>query len=85
MDINENLAEQIVNFGALEYDIQKISIITGFSEIELTNNPDFLKLYEKGRAMSDYVIDLKLFELSKAGDLKALDKLELRKRLRKSN
>jgi len=32
--------------------------------------------------MADYVIDLKLFEMAKTGDIKALDKLDNRKQLR---
>jgi hypothetical protein len=32
--------------------------------------------------MADYVIDLKLFDMAKSGDIKALDKLDFRKRSR---
>ncbi len=35
--------------------------------------------------MSDYVIDLKLFEMAKSGDIKALEKLDLRKYARKND
>jgi len=40
------------------------------------------KLLQKGRDMADYVIDLKLFEMAKSGDIKALEKLDYRKRTR---
>ena len=38
------------------------------------------QLLQKGRDMADYVIDLKLFEMAKSGDIKALEKLDYRKR-----
>jgi hypothetical protein len=38
---------------------------------------------EKGKDLAEYVIDLKLFEMAKSGDIKALEKFETRKANRK--
>lgn len=79
--------EQVVNFGVFAYGAKKIANILGVDlkevEAEMNDKNSILsKLLEKGRDVSDYVIDLKLFEMAKSGDIKALDKLEFRKRSR---
>jgi len=88
MEIKKEQEEQIINFGAFEYDEKKIASILGIDikevEKEISDKNSLLsKLLEKGKDMSDYVIDLKLFDMGKSGDIKALEKLENRKRLRK--
>ena len=85
MNIHKDNEEMIVNFGALEYDAEKISIILGedIEEVkkEMKNkNSDLFKLLQKGKYLAEYLIDLKLFEMAKSGDIKALDKLDSRKR-----
>lgn len=87
MKITKDQEEQIINFGVFGYDAKKISNILGFDindvkSAMIDKNSDLFKLLEKGRDMSDYVIDIKLFEMAKSGDIKALDKLEHRKRMR---
>lgn len=79
--------EDILNFGAFGYSADVISKIL---EIPLKDVQKALKdestelgrLYEKGKLMSEYAIDKKLFELAQKGDLKAIDKLEYRQRAR---
>ena len=71
--------EQIINFGALGYPIEKISNIMDIKK-EVLQCEIFEELYQKGKDTSDFVIDLKLFEMAKAGDIKALDKLNSRKK-----
>lgn len=88
MKIKKEQEEQIVNFGAFGYKAPKIASILGFNEkdviSEMSNSKSELSiLLQKGKDMSDYVIDLKLFEMAKTGDIKALEKLDLRKRMRK--
>ena len=88
MKIEKEQEEQIVNFGAFEYDAEKIASILGLDlkevQIEINNETSLLyQLLKKGRDMADYVIDLKLFEMAKSGDIKALEKLDYRKRVRK--
>ncbi|MGR3221298.1 MAG: hypothetical protein ACUZ8H_15995 [Candidatus Anammoxibacter sp.] len=87
MEIKKEQEEEIINFGAFEYGADKISSILGvaISEIEKDINNKKSKLFmllKKGADMADYAIDLKLFDLARSGDIKALDKLESRKRLR---
>lgn len=79
--------EMIVNFGALGYDAKKISSILGVPEAEIIQelkdkNSELSKLFQKGVDMSDYVIDLKIFEMAKSGDIKAIDMFEKRKETR---
>lgn len=88
MEIKKEQEEQIVNFGAFEYDNRKMANILDVAEsivaTEMKNiNSEFFQLYQKGKDRSDYVIDLKLFEMAKAGDIKAIDKFESRKFIRK--
>lgn len=88
MSITKDQEEQIVNFGAFNYDTRKIANILGVSVSEIEkalkdNNSHLSRLLEKGKDMCDYVIDLKLFEMAKSGDIKAIEKLEIRKRMRK--
>ena len=49
----------------------------------LDMSSDFYQFFKKGVDMCDYAIDLKLFELARTGDMKALEKFEERKRIRK--
>jgi hypothetical protein len=88
MKIEKENEEQIVNFGVFEYDSKKIASILGVDvkevQKEIENKTSLLsQVLQKGRDMADYVIDLKLFEMAKSGDIKALEKLDLRKRTRK--
>jgi len=87
MEIEKKDEEQIVNFGVFEYDAKKMANILGVDVNEIqkemqNKNSLFSQLLQKGRDMSDYVLDLKLFEMAKSGDLKALEKLDTRKRNR---
>lgn len=77
--------EMFINFGALRYSASQISQITMIEEVLINNefkNKESLmyKLYQKGVAMSQYVIDLKVFEMAKSGDIKFIDKYEKMKR-----
>ena len=88
MKIKKEQEEQIINMGAFEYPAAKIANILSLDqkEVELAmkdKNSVLSKLLQKGRDMADYVIDLKLFELAQHGDMKALEKLNERKRERK--
>lgn len=78
--------EMVANFGALGYDATRMALILDASKDDvseaLTDGSEFQRLYDQGVAMADYAIDVKLFELAKGGDIKALDKLETRKKLR---
>lgn len=88
MEFSKKQEEQIINFGAFGYSAEKIANILKLPYKDVFENIQDPKsqlsiLIQKGKDMSDYVIDLKLFELAKTGDLKALEKFEMRKRKRK--
>ena len=87
MDIKKDLEEKIINFGVFDYSTDKMASILNVSKREIEtemNNKEskFYGLFQKGKDMADYVIDLKLFEMAKLGDIKAMDKLEYRKSMR---
>jgi len=87
MEIKKEQKEQVINFGVFNYDSRKIASILELDkdevDSELKNEESELsKLLQKGKDMADYVIDLKLFEMAKTGDIKALEKLDYRKRMR---
>lgn len=80
-------SEIIINFGAFGYDAKKMSSILGVPEVEIAQelknkDSEFAKLYQKGVDMSEYVIDMKIFNLAKQGDLAAIAEFEKRKEQR---
>jgi hypothetical protein len=80
--------EKVVNFGAFGYPADKIAsiLMIQVSEVEKLMKDaesEFCKHYQKGVHTADYVIDMKLFEMSQGGDLKALEEFEYRKKQRK--
>jgi len=84
MNINKEQEEIIINMAIFGYDVSKMASILSINENDLIKeiqNPgsEFSKLLKKGSDLADYVIDLKLFELAKTGDIKALNKLDSRK------
>lgn len=88
MELNKDQKEKIINMGAFNYDASRIASVIEVEQIivekELKNtDSELCKLLKKGADLSDYVIDLKLFNLAQSGDIKALEKLEYRKKTRK--
>lgn len=84
MKIKEEQKEKIINMGVFDYPASKIANILSFDEEEVkkemkNKDSELYKLLLKGKDMADYVIDLKLFEMAKVGDIKALEKLQERK------
>ena len=87
LKISDEMAEMIVNFGSLEYDNERIAAILEIEiediEIEMNNElSEFYQFYKKGRYRAEYAIDVRLFEMARTGDTRALEKLEQRKRKR---
>ena len=64
---------KILNILDLEDDAQ---FIKDFNN----KNSDISKSYQKGVDKADFVLDLKLFKMASSGDLKALEKYELRRK-----
>lgn len=86
--ITEKEKEMIINFGAFEYSAEYCAGVLAWPVKDVDQamkkqDSEFMLAYNAGRLRSEYVIDLKLFEQAQAGDIKSLEKLEMRKRKRK--
>ena len=85
MKYTDDFLKKIMQCGTLGYPLSKIlNVLDVDNEAELKedfNNKEseVSKNYQKGIDRADFVLDSKLFEMAKDGDLKALDKYERRK------
>lgn len=81
---NEN-EEIIINCGAFGYKADVIASLLriGLSVIEnaMVNDNEFIKLYKFGNDMANYKLDLKLFEIAKSGDIKAMQAFQAKRLL----
>lgn len=85
MEYTEEFLKNIVQVGKLGYPLSKIINVLDIEDVE-TFTKDFYDPnsqvainYRKGVDKSDFMIDLKLFNMAANGDLKALEKYEKRK------
>ena len=88
MKYNDELLTQITQAGTLGYPLSKILNVFDIQD-EDQFKKDFYdettkinKAYQKGVDKSEFLLDSKLFEMAKDGDIKAMDKLEFRKKQR---
>lgn len=87
MEYTEEFLKKIMQSGILNYPLSKIvNIIEVDDEIQFYidfDNPKSPvgKAYKKGIDKADFILDLKLFDMAKDGDLKALEKYEFRKKI----
>ncbi len=86
MEYNEDFLKKMVQVGTLGYPLSKIINMLDVDD-EKTFTKDFdnpkskiAVSYQKGVDKADFILDSKLFEMAKNGDLKALQKYEERKR-----
>jgi hypothetical protein len=85
MKYTDEFLKKIMQCGTLGYLLSKIlNVLDIENEAEFKvdfNNKEseVSKNYQKGIDRADFVLDSKLFEMAKDGDLKALDKYERRK------
>lgn len=85
MEWSEDILRKMVSMGTLGYSTQKIINILDIENEDALRadlqNPEskLFKAYQKGMDKADYAVDMKLYELAKNGDLKALEKWEERK------
>jgi hypothetical protein len=83
MIITDENKEIIINSGAFEYKPEVIASLLQVDvkiiEDEFKGKSEFKTLYEFGRNMAKYKIDLKLFEMAKNGDVKAMQQFEINK------
>jgi hypothetical protein len=86
MEYNEDFLKKMVQVGTLGYPLSKIINVLDIDDAkQFTKDFDNPKSkvaisYQKGVDKADFVLDSKLFDMAKGGDLKALDKYEMRKR-----
>ena len=80
MEYNEEFLKKMVQVGTLGYPLSKIiNVLDVDDEKQFTKDFDNPKskvsvAYQKGVDKADFILDSKLFEMAKGGDLKALDK-----------
>lgn len=84
-EFTDEQKQMLQNMGALGYPPEKISSIMNLTLNEVEKEfkdekSELKKLYLKGADYANYLIDFKLFELAQKGDIRAIDKLEARKR-----
>ena len=84
MIITDENKEIIINSGAFGYDAEVISSLLQVDidviKQQFNNKTEFKKLYEFGKNMAKYKLDLKLFEMAKNGDVKAIQQFETNKK-----
>jgi hypothetical protein len=84
MIITDENKEIIINSGAFGYDAEVISSLLQVDidviKQQFDNKTEFKKLYEFGKNMAKYKLDLKLFEMAKNGDVKAIQQFETNKK-----
>ncbi len=87
MEYDDDFLKKMVQLGTLAYPVSKIINI-----LDIENTSEFIKHfddpkhpiqlnYKKGIDKSDFVLDNKLFEMAKNGNLKAIEKYEEKKRI----
>lgn len=90
---SDDTLSAVKSFGLLEYPIPQILLLISDLTTDAIDDYTFTqdindvdhplhKAYMRGKAMAEYQIDKKLFEMAKGGDMDALDKFERRKRMR---
>lgn len=84
--LKEEEKEKVVNFGAISFHNSGMAKVLGWTEKEIESamkGGEFKELYEKGEAVADYLLNVKLFEMAKSGDIKALEKYQFLRNQRK--
>lgn len=85
-EITEEEKVSIQAFGALQYGSAEMFTILGWPESDffahLECDGEFNRVYERGRVMSLFKIDISLLTAAQEGDLKALEFLDKRIKFR---
>ena len=86
MEYTEDFLKKMVQVGMLGYPLSKIINVLDVEDVEQfakdfddPQNKVAIN-YQKGIDKADFVIDSKLFEMAKGGDIKAIEKYEERKK-----
>lgn len=80
--MNDEMKQQFLDFGALGYTDAKMMSILQVEQGELVElkKQGGEQAYQSGRDQFDFAVDRKLMQMAAGGDLKALQKIELRRR-----
>jgi len=85
MKYTEEFLKKMIQVGTLGYPLSKVVNVLEVDDFEVFKKDFYdenhiINLnYNKGLDKADLIIDSKLFDLAKSGDLKALEKYERRK------
>lgn len=81
IDDNE-LKQKFFDFGALKYPAKKMASVlrVGLPELEKMLKSGMQQCYDSGADSFDFAMDRKLMEMALGGDLKALHKIESKRR-----
>lgn len=80
--INDELKQKLFDFGALKYPDKKIASVLQMepSQLDELMKNGGRKIYESGTDAFEFAMDRKLMEMSLSGDLKAMQKIEQKRR-----
>ena len=70
-------SEQYLKDTFSDTNSEEIAKVLGFTVSSICAKAQFFKIYESGRYEGEYLVHLKLFEMARAGDIKAIDKLSV--------
>lgn len=79
IELTDSQVDLLMDCGALDYGPEMISKLLGLEikeAIMLLEKSSFKKDYEKGKALANYRIELKLLELATQGDSSAMRELQ---------
>lgn len=85
MEYDKEFIAKITGMGTLGYDAEKIINVLDIVDVDqfrkdfMNKDSDIYKAFQKGVDKSDYIIDMKLYELAKTGDMKAIELYDKRK------
>lgn len=83
IEYTNEIEEVIINCGAFAYKPDVIASLLKMEVMEIhdamLNDQKFIKLYKFGNDMANYKIDLKLFEMAKSGDIKAMQAFQAKR------
>lgn len=82
MEYTEDFLKKIVQMGTLGYPLSKIINVLDIIDIPAfsidfySEGGPVFSSYKKGLDKADFIIDSKLFDMAKSGDLKAMEKYQ---------
>lgn len=87
MEYDQSFLQEVEGCGALAYPVSKMVNILDITDkndiekftIDFNNLNSVVRIaYNKGRDIADYIIDRKLYQMAKDGDLKAMENFSFR-------